>query len=197
MKNYIETKSGFARVCWKCGGTGIYWLRTVTANGVRPTQAVCFPCNGTGHAKKIFSSVEEIQKADARNEAAKMAREEKEIAKREAMKAQLLAEEAKREEARKQLQAENESWVYLDANTGDKVTVTGTVSVAKTIDTQYGASNLIVIETENKEAVKLFTTAQWAWDVDANQTITVTGTVKSFDEYEGRRQTQLARPKQI
>jgi hypothetical protein len=65
------------------------------------------------------------------------------------------------------------------------------------VDTQFGTSRLIIVNTDNNEAVKMFTTASWSWDVNRDDNITVQGTVKSFDHYDGDAQTTLNRPKKI
>jgi len=195
MTNYIKTKTGYARPCWKCDGTGIYWRNAPTADGYKPVKDVCFPCGGSGQGTKIFASVEEIAKADARNERALELKEEKRLAEWEAGREAREMEEAAREKARLEREAERAKWSHLNNQIGEKVTVTGTVSVARTIQTQFGESKLIVIETPEKQAVKLFTTAGWCWSIEADEAITVTGTVKSFDEYDGVPQTMLTRPK--
>ena len=107
------------------------------------------------------------------------------------------AEEAKRVEEEAQRQAELATYKHLDASVGDAVVVSGVIAVATTIDTQYGESRLVVIETPEREAVKLFTTASWAWGVERGEALAVSGTVKSFDTYDGKPQTQLVRPKRV
>lgn len=199
MTNYIKTPSGYARACWKCGGDGIYWLSVMTANGPQAKQDVCFPCNGSGLGKKIFASLEELEAADARNDKARARREAKVEteweAKREEREAEFARREAQEEAARVAREAENARWSYLDGEIGDKVTVIGNIAVASTIETQFGTSRLIVIETADRQAVKLFTSAEWSWSVERDEAISVTGTIKGFGEYDGRPQTQLNRPK--
>ncbi len=41
------------------------------------------------------------------------------------------------------------------------------------------------------------TTSKWAWAVNRGDTLTVTGTVKDLTEYDGTKQTVLARPKAV
>lgn len=196
MTNYIKTQNGYARTCGKCGGDGIYWLSIMTASGPSAKKDVCFPCRGTGvNQTKTFSSIEEIELADARNEKARERKEAKRQAEWEAGREERELEEARREQARLEREAEDASWVYLDGQIGDKVTVIGNVANATTIEGQYGQTRLIVIETIDKQAVKMFTTAEWCWSVQTDDAISVTGTIKSFDEYRGRRQTVLVRPK--
>lgn len=82
---------------------------------------------------------------------------------------------------------------YLGAE-GQKITATGTVTMAKVIQGYYGSSVLVVVQTETGIA-KMFTTAAWAWDVAPGQQVEVSGTVKAREEFRGERQTVLTRPK--
>jgi len=198
-----ETAGGYARLCWKCGGNGIYWKR-LPASIYTDASAVaedCFPCQGTGYKGKMFSSFEEIDKAIAVSERARKRREEKaqaeQAAQWEANREEREAQAEADAKARAEHEAELAKWTTLAGNVGDKVEVTGRVAVAKTVETQFGSSRLIVIETPEYQAVKLFTSAQWSWDVEREQTITVSGTIKSFGEYDDIPQTQLNRPKMI
>jgi hypothetical protein len=176
---------GFRRTCGKCSGTGIYWRRVPTQHGFSHAPDMCYPCRGTGAVGKVFPTVEAFDKARATAEKARERRE----AKRQAEFIATPVVETVIEETIAR--------VHLDANIGDTVTVTGTVAVAISVDTQFGTSRLIVVNTDNNEAVKMFTTASWAWDVSRDDNITIQGTVKSFDHYDGDAQTMLNRPKKI
>lgn len=76
------------------------------------------------------------------------------------------------------------------------LTVTGTVKRALTIEVQsysgYGTENkrLVVVDVEGSDVV-VFSTAEWAWDAEAGQTLTLTGVVKEHSEYDGAPQTKL------
>lgn len=192
-----KTAAGFARVCGKCGGTGVFWLQVPTATGYQAVQDTCFPCTGSGYIGKVYATISEFDKALNRAEAVRARRQ----AKREEVS-------AAGHEARKIAQAEQAAnaviakaelatWQYLQARIGDKVSVTGTIVTAVSIETEYGTSRLIVIETTNRESVKLFTSAGWSFEVSQEEAITVEGTVKGFSEYEGQAQTVLNRPKKI
>lgn len=195
MTNYIKTKTGYVRPCWKCGGDGIYWMSGMTANGPAARKDTCYPCDGTGLSKKVFATLADLAEADARNEKARANRDAKQQAEWESKRGERELELARLEQVRLEQEAENNSWSYLDGQIGDKVTVTGTISVAASIETQYGTSRLIVVETEDRKAVKLFTSAEWSWTAELTETVTITGAIKSFDEFNGRLQTQLVRPK--
>lgn len=194
--------NAIARPCKRCNGARYIQSFEHVQSGE------CFRCNATGGEPKWYDSVEELDvkeaklaKARARREANRQAKEAQERAeweaKWEAERPQREAEEAKRQAEREAYEAELAKWKHLEAQVGDKVTVSGVVSVAVTIDTQYGASRLIVVDTPEREAVKLFTTAEWAWDTEKDATVTIAGTVKSFDEYDGKPQTVLNRPKRV
>lgn len=87
---------------------------------------------------------------------------------------------------------------YLDAVAGDKITATGTVAVATTVDTTYGMSRLVVIEgTGDFEGVtfKMFGTGATLWETAKGDTVEVAGAVKGFEEYNDTPQTVLTRAK--
>lgn len=96
-------------------------------------------------------------------------------------------------EAKVKAEAATESNEYLGAK-GEKITVTGTVTVSRIINGYYGDRVLVVVQTE-AGLVKTFTTAEWAWDVAVGQEVEISGTVKDLDEFRGERQTVLTRPK--
>ena len=197
MTNYVKTANGYARNCGKCGGNGIYWTTLMTANGPTPKQDVCYPCDGTGHSAKVFATLEELQLADARNEKAREAREAKAQAEWEAKRPERELEAARLEQALLEREADDARWSHLDGEVGDKVTISGTISVATSIETQYGTSRLILIETPEFQTIKLFTSAEWSWTAELNTVVTVAGAIKSFDTYNGRPQTTLTRGKLV
>jgi hypothetical protein len=193
----VTLVGGFARVCGKCAGSGIYWRQVLTPNGYQPVEDSCFPCAGSGYVGKVYSTVAAFDKALDRAEKARQRREAK---RQEEINAGREAREiAQAEEAANAVIAQQDlaSWKYLEARIGDKVSVRGTIVTAVSIDTDFGTSRLIVIETENRESVKLFTSAGWSFEVSRDEDITVEGTVKGFSEYEGQAQTVLNRPKKI
>lgn len=77
---------------------------------------------------------------------------------------------------------------------GEVVTVTGQVTVALSLDGQWGPSCMVVI-TDGILTAKAYSTAKWAWAAERGDTLTLTGTVKDRSEYQGTRQTVLARAK--
>jgi hypothetical protein len=193
----MSVAGGFSRQCGKCSGDGIYWRQVPTAHGYDTIADVCFPCNGTGAVGKVFPTVEAFDKARANADKAQARRDAKREAEWEAGREDREALKADAERSIAEAAAELTTWNYLDARIDDTVTITGTVATAVEIETRFGYSRLIVVETDNKEAVKMFTTASWAWEVERDAVVTITGNVKSFDEYEGKAQTMLNYAKRI
>ena len=79
---------------------------------------------------------------------------------------------------------------------GEKVTVEGVVVRMMGVETMYGWTRLVVVDTDNG-TVKMFTTAKWTDDFSEGDRVSIVGTVKAHEEYEGHRQTMLARPKGV
>lgn len=116
-----------------------------------------------------------------------------EITERQAeLVARIVGQEIERDAARK-IAAATSDWI---GEVGAKITVTGTVVTATTIEGYYGSQRLIVIDCDGN-MVKSFTTAAWSWDVERDDTVTVQGTVKARDTYEGVKQTTITRGKRI
>ena len=193
----MSVAGGFSRQCGKCAGDGIYWRQVPTAHGYTSIADVCFPCDGTGAVGKVFPTVEAFDKARANAEKAQARRDAKRDAEWEAGREAREARQAEAELRITEAAAELTTWKYLDARMNDTVTITGTVTTAVEIETRFGYTRLIVVETEDKEAVKMFTTAGWAWETERDAVVTIQGNVKSFDEYEGKAQTTLNYVKRI
>ena len=56
---------------------------------------------------------------------------------------------------------------------------------------------IVKVEDGTGGTAVMFTTAQWAFDAEEGDTITVTGTVAKHEERDGVRQTVLNRPKVV
>lgn len=119
--------------------------------------------------------------------------------KQTAFAASLLAEQAEsdaREAAKAAAKAEKVAASQHLGAVDAKLTVTGTVKVATTVEVDsysgYGTERkrLVIVEVDGSE-VKFFSQAQWAWDAEKGQTLTLTGTVKRHGEYQGVKQTEL------
>jgi hypothetical protein len=80
---------------------------------------------------------------------------------------------------------------------GQRITVAGTVAVAlwlKPLDSM--PSRLLIVDTGSAIA-KTVTAAGWAADVHAGDQLTITGTVKKYEQWHGTPQTVLVRPRQV
>lgn len=89
--------------------------------------------------------------------------------------------------------AQPHEWI---GDVGAKVTFTGKVLFTKWVDSRFGRSLLIVFQHETG-TVKTFTTAAALVELAKGDEVTVTGTVKSHDMYEGRKSTMMSRPKLV
>jgi hypothetical protein len=192
---YVRVASFYTPACKRCDGSGEHSYN----NGTRSSQ--CYLCLGSGVTSTVaFTHVEATENArvlavakDARDTKAETKRQAKWDAGQTKRDADALEREA-RVEAQ---QAEKSKWSHLAGTVGDKVKVTGTVSIATNLDTQYGTSRLIAIDTAEKQTVKMFTTAGWCWDVSPGDTLTIQATIKDFSEWEGKAETLLLRPKSV
>lgn len=188
--SYFTTPRGIARPCTRCGGSGQHSFSLADGHDR------CFRCGGNkADPGKSFSSVEAFDKYLASLDKARERRELKnKLAWEAGAEARQIEREAK-ERLRLEREVENTRWSHVDGQVGDKVTVTGNISVATSIETQYGTSRLIIIETADRKTVKLFTSAEWSWTAQVDEAVTVSGAIKSFEDFNGRPQTQLIRPK--
>lgn len=81
---------------------------------------------------------------------------------------------------------------------GEKITATGTITTAMTIDGYaYGTTSRLVIIRTATATLKVISAASWAYEADHGETITITGTVKAHDTYRDQQQTVLTRTKRV
>lgn len=81
---------------------------------------------------------------------------------------------------------------------GERITVTGTVTRLLPVEGNHGytpKTTMLVVIEGGATVAKMFTTAAWAWDIAQGDEITVTGTVKAHEDYQGIKQTTIVRPK--
>lgn len=191
-KNYriARVDDVFIRLCKQCHGSGEYSFNHLTGD------SHCYRCLGRGYTGKAFATVEEAEKACIAYEKAAERREAKREAERLA-KWETGAERRAAEQAQHEAYlAELASWKHLDAAHGDVVTFSGSISKLYTFQNNFGGdTTIVVIDTPDKEQVKMFTSARWVYDVNLGDVVTVTGIVSEFGEYEGRAQTTIKSPK--
>jgi len=171
--------------CSRCGGSGVYRWMTYAGEA----RGMCFKCEGAGTERRRVYTPEQIAAREAR------------AAKKDAARAEAIrAEAAKREEeARVRSEAraaEVAQYEFLPVSVGDAVEFSGKVVFTKVVETQYGSS-LLVILREGVHEVKMFTTAAWAWKVDAGDDVSIRATVKELSEYEGKKATVVTRAKAV
>jgi phage/plasmid primase-like uncharacterized protein len=187
--------------CGNCDGTGEYqapsgysWVR----NGRSTTW--CFKCGGDGHVMRGVQSQRRLALQVAwwaeygqAEEAAQVAESNARIAAAELAQAW---DDAQAEQARRAQMVQG----FL-GQIGDKVTgQDGTVKVAKYMPSQqYGwsASMFIVIELDSGQVVKLSGSGESLFSVERGDKVTVTGTVKDQQVYNGQDQTVLTRAKLV
>ena len=171
------------KTCELCGTTGLTWAKSVKGKWYLGTPYQHTFEDGNVTTTHITGhNCEPTPEGLANLEARKAAKA-----------AQIAADEAKAEAERQELAKLH----HVEAKVGDAIELTGTVTMATTVETQFGKSRLVVIKTDDYQVAKMFTTAEWAWGVDFDKVITIKGTVKSHDDYEGTPQTMIARPKQL
>lgn len=84
-------------------------------------------------------------------------------------------------------------------NVGEKVTITGTVTVHKQWENDYGGITHLIVVTSGENVFKMFSSAAWT-DTDVageGSVISLSATVKAHDQYGDEKQTVLVRPKLV
>lgn len=159
---------------------------------------VCFACDGRGLGTLVKGGRAELQKIVSRREYQRVRAE----AKRQERAA------ARADEAGRRWQAQLDQWhaeaLEIDAQrdtqrwaapVGQGVEVTGTVTVALWVDTRFGATRLVVVDSGDGILVKSFSTSRAACALETGQRVTVTGQVKAHQIYRDAKQTMVTRPK--
>jgi len=79
---------------------------------------------------------------------------------------------------------------------GDKINTSGTIEFAKEFDNDYGTTSLLKIETESGDTITWFASKSLRrLDVDSGDKVTIKGTIKALNNYNGRNETVLTRCK--
>lgn len=192
---YMLADGRVATPCWKCSTEpqpgslrhfdGIY-------------DGVCFACRGRGFTSTA-PSLDDYAKRQRANARARDRRAAKKEAEREARAAEFAAREAERLAAEAAEAAERDARLaeiaYL-GEIGEKVTFTGTVRAAMTVDGYaYGTTQRFLVVVGDGFVAKAYTSAAWAYDVERGETVTIAATVKRHDERDGERVTLVKSPK--
>lgn len=200
-----STASGnFARICSRCSGSGIWGQ--INHFGFNSVTYVCFKCNGIGLEGKTYpdlpTAIAHLAKLEQSRVKAQAKRKAKETARldawKEANKDRLEAESKARAERQAQLEVQIAKSVYLSGSVGDRITFEGVVTKAMTFDTNYGyqagSVRMLIVETKNNEVVKMSTTADWAYDLNEGDSVSMVATIKEFSEFRGIKQTIVKSP---
>lgn len=184
--------------CGRCAGKG-----TLEHYG-HVYGGTCYKCKGSGvdasrmpKGRKGFGNREEILAVAAKRVEARAKRDAKADAKRLAELPEILARLEAENTRQAALAAAKEAFTFVDAAVGDKVTFTGVVKVATKVENDFGVQKLVIVETVEAQQFKFVSTAQWVWDIEAGQTLTVIATLKAFNEYNGTKQNVVKLPKLV
>lgn len=187
--------------CTFCRGTGVYQAPSglVIKNPHGPGLfRGCFQCNGYGYHDYKVSSVRSRVRRQAA--AAKAWRDGESVRKLAAAVAERNAYAAAWDAALVE-QARRDALVTgFVGNVGDKVKATGTVTVATRFEVpgyNYGTvlKAFVVVTLDDGKVVKTSGTGLSLYGVESGDKVTVAGTVKGFDNYNGQDQTTLTRVK--
>lgn len=176
---------GFSRITWEANG--------------RKIAAWCFRCNGTN--VRYVSANTARRNAKAAAFAAEYAEELRAVrqAAVEAANAAIAAAEAARAEAAAKAEAERIASLVQGfvGEKGEKVTVTGTVRVAKYIAGSWNRSSkmFIVVDLDNGQVVMTSGSGQSLFEVNRGDRITLTAKVADFGSFNGQDQTVLSHAK--
>ena len=53
---------------------------------------------------------------------------------------------------------------------------------------------MLIVETKNNEVVKMNTTADWAYDLNEGDSVSMVATIKEFSDFRGIKQTIVKSP---
>ena len=196
-------QKGTDRLWRTCGcGDGMYRGRfAVIFVGATGTEGPwCFACKGAGGYSVLVSSVRAAARKAYRAEVARYEAALEWEAGREAREAAELVRQAEAvaaEEARRAALVTG-----FAAEVGEKlVKATGTVTVAKRYEVRsfsgYGMETkvFVVVTLDNGQVVTTSGTGRTLFQVARDDKVTVSGTVKSHDNYQGQDQAVLIRAK--
>jgi hypothetical protein len=189
---FVEVDGLVYRTCPRClDGSGTLEQHSNVFGGV------CFACDGRALGTLVKGGKAEIAKIVARREYQRVRTEAKRLAR----------VTARADEACRRWQEQIDQWhaeaIEIDkardtqrwaAPVGQGVEVAGTVRVAMRVDTMYGSTCLIVIDSGDGVVVKVFSSSKAARALERGQAVLVAGQVKSHEIYQDVKQTVVARP---
>lgn len=173
--------------CHRCGGTGIY----------SHFHGVCYRCMGRGtEANGItVGTLRKRAKADAFNtEYAAAIAQARQAAAEAAAVAQAAADYAADYDAAHAENAKRSAMVQgFLGEVDEKIAFTGTVTTAKYISGSYNRSSsmFMVFTADNGMVAKAFGSSKTVMGLERGDKVTITGTVKGTEVYQGQQQTVL------
>lgn len=195
LKTYVDPhpdKVGTDRVptdCSRCGGSGYFECFGHIHNGR------CFQCGGNGVGSISVTTVRKHARLAAFNaEYATEIAAARAIIAAEAQAAQDAADFAADWDAAHAEDAKRSAMVQgFLGEVGEKITATATVTVAKYISGSYNRSSsmFMVFTADNGMVAKAFGSSQTVMGLERGDKVTITGTVKSTEVYQGQQQTVL------
>lgn len=195
LHSYVDPhpgKTGTDRVaapCSRCGGSGYFRCYGHIYGGR------CFQCGGNGQGSVSVATVRRHARVEAFNaEYAEQIANARAVAAEAARIAQAAADFAADYDAAHAENARRAAMVqgFLGA-TGEKVTFTGTVTVAKYIAGSYNRSSsmFLVFTAANGMVATGFSSSQTVMGLERGDVVEVTAKVKATDTYNGQQQTKL------
>jgi hypothetical protein len=141
-----------------------------------------------------------LQKSRDKAKAIRKAKSEARLdAWREANKEMLGAEAKAKAERQAQLEADNAKSKYLQGSVGERVSFVGEVKKAMTFDSNYAYNSspvkMLILEVDGNCSVKMTTSAEWAFDINEGEQVSVVATIKEFSEFRGGKQTVVKSPR--
>lgn len=189
--------------CDRCGGDGVYkWGAMISSTGSdhRPQYAgVCYKCNGEGRVFTtwIERTPEYQAKLDAKR-AAKLAKVHAQVEQERAEREAALAKEREEREAAEKARKAVSQYV---GSVGDKVQVECTLLYSASYEVPsfrgFGTTTMYCHAFRDGDGNKLVWKTGTPIGVDKDAAVTIRGTVKGHDEYDGERQTVLTRCKVV
>jgi hypothetical protein len=179
-------------VCHKCAGSGIYYSQFEG----KVFEDECFGCWSAGVRGKGYSREEAVAR-DERALKRQKREEEQRMAEWEAGAEERAKAELAEAEAQAKLEADRAEFVWFDAEVGAKVEIAGEVAFKKYVENQWGGSWLVMVKVAENCEVKMFSSANWVYDVEVGDAVVLNAEVKCHDEYEGKKQSQVIRPKRV
>jgi hypothetical protein len=181
--------------CAKCQGTGH------VTHFAYHDEGVCYTCQGRGVSSKAKRFADEaaliadLELKAKRREASRKSRAKKEEAQRLVNLAAWEAEQEVEKAAAAAREAKLQEQAHLTGEIGERVAFSGVVKLTRSFSGNYGPSLLVVVSLEGGSEVKFFSTANFAWELNEGDQVSLTGEISGFDSYGDSKQTVVKKAK--